>query len=86
MLDEFKKLMKEQYDIDNIELSSNFKTDFDLSSFDFIELICLVEERYGIEMDEDDYKSLTTVEDMITYIQEKLVSKDANLTAIPIRN
>ncbi len=74
MLDEFKKLMKEQYDIDNIELSSNFKTDFDLSSFDFIELICLVEERYGIEMDEDDYKSLTTVEDMITYIQEKLVS------------
>lgn len=73
MLDEFKKLMKEQYDIDNIELSSNFKTDFDLSSFDFIELICLVEERYGIEMDEDDYKSLTTVEDMITYIQEKLV-------------
>ncbi|SHH83225.1 acyl carrier protein [Butyrivibrio fibrisolvens DSM 3071] len=73
MLDEFKKLMKEQYDIDNIELSSNFKTDFDLSSFDFIELICLVEERYGIEMDEDDYKSLNTVEDMITYIQEKIV-------------
>jgi acyl carrier protein len=72
MLDEFKKLMKEQYDIDNIELSSNFKTDFDLSSFDFIELICLVEERYGIEMDEDDYKSLNTVEDMITYIQEKI--------------
>ena len=72
MLDEFRKLMKEQYDIDNIELSSNFKTDFDLSSFDFIELICLVEERYGIEMDEDDYKSLNTVEDMITYIQEKI--------------
>ena len=71
MLNDFKKIMKKQYGIDNVELSSNFKTDFDLSSFDFINLICMIEKKYKVELDEKDYKNLNTVGDLINYLEEK---------------
>ena len=49
MFEEFKKIMKEIYEVDNVELESNFKTDFGLTSFDFVSLICVIEEKYGDE-------------------------------------
>ena len=42
MLNDFREIMKEIYEIDNVELKSNFKTDFGLTSFDFVNLICLI--------------------------------------------
>lgn len=71
MLKEFQKIMKEHYGIEKVELSSEFKTDFGLSSFDFINLICLIEEKYGVEFEEEDYQKLNTVEDLILYLDEK---------------
>ena len=71
MLDDFRKILKKQYDIDNVELSSNFKTDFGLTSFDFINLICMIEDKYKVELDEKDYKDLNTVEDLIKYLEKK---------------
>ncbi len=69
MLDDFRKIMKEIYEIDNVELSSNFKKDFGLTSFDFVNLICLIEDKYDVELEEKKYRSLTTVEDLITYLE-----------------
>ena len=69
MLNDFKKIMKETYEIDNVELDSNFKTDFVLTSFDFVNLICLIEEEYGIELDEKVYRYLNTVGELIEYLE-----------------
>ena len=69
MLNDFRKIMKEIYEIDNVELTSNFKTDFGLTSFDFVNLICLIEDKYGVELDEKKYRSLNTVQDLITYLE-----------------
>lgn len=69
MLNDFKKIMKETYEIDNVELDSNFKTDFGLTSFDFVNLICLIEEEYGIELDEKVYRYLNTVGELIEYLE-----------------
>jgi len=69
MLNEFREIMKEIYEIDNVELKSNFKTDFGLTSFDFVNLICLIEDKYGVELDEKKYRSLNTVQDLITYLE-----------------
>ena len=70
MLNDFREIMKEIYEIDNVELTSNFKTDFGLTSFDFVNLICLIEERYNVELDEKRYRSINTVKEMIAYIEE----------------
>lgn len=75
MLDEFKKILKENYNITEVELTSNFKKDFGLSSFDFINLICLIEEKYGIVIVEEEYLSLNTVGDLMKYIEKALLQK-----------
>jgi acyl carrier protein len=75
MLDEFKKILKENYNITEVELASDFKKDFGLSSFDFINLICLIEEKYGIVIVEEEYLSLNTVGDLIKYIEKSLRQK-----------
>lgn len=71
MLNDFKKILKEYYDIDNVSLNSNFKTEFGLTSFDFINLICLIEEKYNIEIEEKKYRTLNTIDDLIKYIEHK---------------
>ena len=71
MLNDFKKIMKKLYGIDNIELTSNFKKDFGLTSYDFINLICLIEQKYKVEIEEEAYKDLNTVEELINYLQAK---------------
>ena len=69
MLNDFREIMKEIYEIDNVKLKSNFKTDFGLTSFDFVNLICLIEDKYGVELEEKKYRSLNTVQDLITYLE-----------------
>ena len=71
MLDDFKEIMKKYYDIENIELKSNFKKDFALTSFDFVNLICLVEKKYNIELEERDFREMNTVGDLVKYIEER---------------
>lgn len=72
MLNDFRKIMKDIYGIENVELDSNFKTDFGLTSFDFINLICLIEEKYDVELDERKYRFLNTVDDLIRYLETLL--------------
>lgn len=69
MLNDFRQILKEYYDIEGVELTSNFKKDFDLTSFDFVNLIYIVEEKYQIEIEEDKYRSLNTIEELINYIE-----------------
>ena len=75
MLDDFSKIMKEYYGVDTVKLSSNFKTDFGLNSFDFVNLICLIEEKYDVELEEKEYRSLNTVEDLIIYLEKLIPDK-----------
>jgi acyl carrier protein len=48
-------------------------SDFELDSFDLIELIMIVEEKYNIEVNERDMTKVSTIQDMIDVI--KKVSK-----------
>ena len=44
---------------------------YGLTSFDFINLICIIEKKYNVELDEKDYKNMNTVDDLIKYLDEK---------------
>ncbi len=47
------------------------KTDLELDSFEIIRLICILEDKYQININEWDVVSLTTVKDICTYIANK---------------
>ncbi|MBQ8983123.1 MAG: hypothetical protein IJ079_05985 [Lachnospiraceae bacterium] len=69
MFEEIKKILSEEYGITELSMSTNFKKDLGLSSFDFMNLICIVEDRYQVELDEEKYRSLTTIEDLTNYLE-----------------
>jgi len=76
MFNEFKDILKSNFNITNVELSSNFKKDFGLTSFDFIVLLFLTEEKYGVQIEEEHYFSLNTVDDLIKYIETRQPCKN----------
>jgi acyl carrier protein len=47
------------------------KTDLGLDSFEIIRLICILEDKYQININEWDVVSLTTVNDICNYIASK---------------
>lgn len=72
MLENIRKILKDYYNIENVELDSDFKKDFGLTSFDFVNLICIFEDEFGIEFDESKYRSLNTISDLVNYLESKL--------------
>lgn len=72
MFEELKKILKDNYQIEDIELSTNFKKDLDLTSFDFVNLITLIEDKYKIEIEEESYRSLNTVRELIEYLEGRI--------------
>ena len=58
-------------DADTVTPQSNLITDLKADSMDIATLLVEVEEKYGIEIDEDDLESLKTVGDIVLYIQNK---------------
>lgn len=71
MLNKLKELLSTNYGITNVELTSDFKSDFNLTSFDFINLIYLLEENYGVVIEEDAYFRLDTISDLLEYIESR---------------
>lgn len=69
MINQLKTLLKNNYNIDDISTETNIKTDLGLTSFDFINLIALIEDTFHVEIDEEKYHSINTVGDLIEYIE-----------------
>jgi acyl carrier protein len=57
-----------QLDKSEIKLEDVFTTDLGAESIQSVELVAMFEEEFGIEMDEDDALSITTIGDAIEFI------------------
>ncbi|MGI6055374.1 MAG: acyl carrier protein [Bilifractor sp.] len=73
MLEKMKKILSEQLDIDESEITpeSRFKEDLDADSLDLFELLTTLEEQYDIEIPAEDMEGLTTVGKVIDYLKSK---------------
>ncbi len=69
MIDKIKKILKDEYDIKELRMDMNIKNDLGLTSLDFANLICILEEQLDIEIDEENYRQIVTVEDFVNYIE-----------------
>ena len=72
MLEKMKEIIAEQLsvDADSITEASSFKEDLGADSLDLFELVMALEEEFGIEIPTDDLEQITTVGDVIDYINE----------------
>lgn len=73
MFEEIKTTLEEELDVssDLITLDAEFVNDLKLNSLELADLVVLCEERYGIEIEEQDVHSLLTVGDLVDYIESK---------------
>lgn len=72
MLNEVIEIIKETFS-PTIEVTGDtaIKTDLEMDSFEIINLICTLENKYKIEINEMDMASLITVNDICSYIANK---------------
>ena len=73
MFEEIKATLEEELDVspDIITLDAEFVNDLKLNSLELVDLVVLCEEKYGIEIEEQDVHSILTVGDLIEYIEAK---------------
>lgn len=70
MFEELKELAKE-YTEQEFKLDSKLRGELGLNSFDLVTLIGDIEDKYGIQIADEDLANIITVEDLIKYIESK---------------
>ena len=59
-------------DEDKITYNSHLINDLDADSLDAVEIILAVEEEFGFEVPDEDASELTTVSEIVDYIESKI--------------
>lgn len=73
-----KKVLMDQLDVkdkDKIQMSSHIANDLGADSLDIVEIIMSLEEVFEIEIPDEDAESISTVEEVVTYIDNKIGNK-----------
>lgn len=75
--DIFNKLVEilvEEFELEKTDLvlTANLYTDLDLDSIDTVDLVINLQELVGKKIDPDTFKSVRTIEDVITAVEELL--------------
>ncbi|MDD5090598.1 MAG: acyl carrier protein [Candidatus Wallbacteria bacterium] len=71
MFDDVKKVVAEQLGVDEAEITpeASFVDDLGADSLDLVELIMSLEEKFNIEIPDEDAEKIKTVQDAIKYIE-----------------
>lgn len=69
-----KDIVVEQLGVDDEEvvLSTSFVDDLGADSLDIVELVMAMEEEFDIEIPDEDAASISTVEDVVEYVEHKI--------------
>ncbi|MDE6815912.1 MAG: acyl carrier protein [Lachnospiraceae bacterium] len=77
MFEKVVELLKEQLDMETMEISpdSSFKEDLGVDSLDLFELVMALEDKFGVEIPPEDLEQLNTVGDVAEYLKNKGVEE-----------
>lgn len=71
MFETLKNLLVEelQLDADDIKLEAELANDLGINSIELADLVMLCEDKFGIEIQDDDIHKFVTVEDVVNYLE-----------------
>jgi len=71
MLEKVRELLVEELQInpDDITMDAELSKDLNINSIELADLIMLCEEKFGIEINEDDSNKFITVGDVVNYLE-----------------
>jgi acyl carrier protein len=72
LFDDVKEVVVEQLNVnpDEVKMESKFVEDLGADSLDVVELVMALEEKFGIEIPDDEAEKIQTVGDAVKYIEE----------------
>ena len=56
---------------ETLKLEENIRETLNIDSFDFLQFVIALNEKTGVEIPEEDYGKINTIQNAITYIQNK---------------
>ena len=62
---------------EKVKESSTFESDLRADSLDVVELVMELEEKFEIEIPEEDFEAIKTVGDLVRYVEGKLRDREA---------
>ncbi len=73
MFDTVKKIILEQFDVDedDITFETSLTDDLDADSLELVELLLAFEDEFDVKIPDEEAESLKTVGDIVRYIEEK---------------
>lgn len=71
MYEKFVELLVEelQIDRDDITMEAELSNDLGINSIELADLVMLCEDKFGIEIQDDDIRKLNTVADVVEYLE-----------------
>ena len=72
MLDRIIDIIREQLNIDDVEITedTSFKDDLGVDSLDLLELVMAFEEEYNMELNPEELEGIETVGDVMEFIKK----------------
>lgn len=72
LIKKIEKVIRDNIEVDNltIDLSTSFKEDLDLDSFEMAQLICSLEDELKVSIEDTDIVKINTVADLLRYIEK----------------
>ena len=74
LLDDVRAVIVEQLGVkpDEVKPTASFRDDLGADSLDAVEFIMALEEKFGIEIPDEDAEAMQTVDDAIKYVESKM--------------
>ncbi|MBE6547054.1 MAG: acyl carrier protein [Ruminococcaceae bacterium] len=71
MYEKFADLLVEELQIDrnDITMEAELSNDLGINSIELADLVMLCEDKFGIEINDEDIRKFTTVGDVVTYLE-----------------
>ncbi len=71
MYEKFVELLVEelQIDRDDITMDADLSNDLGINSIELADLVMLCEDKFGIEIQDDDIRQFSTVRDVVNYLE-----------------
>lgn len=72
MIEKIEKVIKDNIEDDNlkIDMTTSFRDDLGLDSFEMAQLLCSLEDELDVDLDDTDILSIETVSDLISFIEK----------------
>ena len=70
-------ILIDEFEVDPSVISEekNVKESLDLDSLDYVDLVVVIEDNFGVKLVKEDFQNIITFEDFYTIVEQKLENK-----------